>query len=343
MNRLITGIMLCYIIQLAEAQSLPDISYKDHGYNKPVKQVEQVYYSFESDSIEKVEKTIRKFNADGNMGSFENQSFLDDSWTKSKTTYIKGQILKEVWEHSNPYLNRTSTFEYDVKGRMIKENIKFQDGALSFIKYAYKDDRLYQIASTIDGVRSVTERYYSKKGVLYKEIHRQKVPNDSDIITNYYYLNEKEIGSYVLPRNYFYKSIYLNDQVEIKFKLVENTATLDAFYESLSQFEREARNDQQSLSLQTYAEQTLLKFKENNLHIKPYSILLYYRGEKNSAGDILAEAEVDPLTNTLFGIGFFKITYTDKTVVGSTDYNMNMRRYFEKVLNELQLPQTYGR
>ena len=173
-------------MQLVEAQSLPDISYKDYGYNKPIKQVEQIYYSFEADSIEKVKKTIRRFNADGNMGSFENQSFLDDSWTKSKTVYKNGQILREVWECSNPYLNRTSTFQYDTKGRMITENIKFQDGALSSIKYAYKNDRLHQIRSIIDGVRSITERYYSKNGALYKEIHRQQVPNYSDNVTNYY-------------------------------------------------------------------------------------------------------------------------------------------------------------
>jgi len=220
-----------FIASGSTAQELPDISYRDYGFSKPVKQVEQIYYSIDYDKekgdVKTVEKVTRTFNTDSNIQSYENQSFLDDSWAKSQSIYKKGRLHQQAWTHSNPYLNRTYTYVYDKQGKITEEKIRFKDGSKSRIKFRYKDSLLTEIEADIDGTQSVTERYYSDRGKLYKETHYQKVPNEADIVTHYFYLEDKEILSYVAPQSYFYAKSYLKDKMvnnacEIKFKLIED-------------------------------------------------------------------------------------------------------------------------
>src|SRR5690606_18640759 len=137
--------------------------------------------------------------------------FLDESWAKSQSTYKNKRLKKQIWTHSNPYLNRTYTYVYNKQGKITEEKIRFKDGSKSHIKFRYKDSLLTEIEADIDGTQSVTKCYYSAKGKLYKEIHRQKVPNEADIVTNYFYLEDKEILSFVEPQSYFYATAYLKD------------------------------------------------------------------------------------------------------------------------------------
>src|SRR5690554_4874362 len=232
----------------AYAQSLPDITYQDYGYTKPIKKVTQMYYSIDYTNdgsiknVEEVEKVTQTFNADGNIESYENKSYLDDSWAKSQSTYKNKRLAKEIWTHSNPYLNRTYTYLYDKQGRITEEKIRFKDGSKSHIKFRYKDSLLTEMEADIDGTQSVTERYYSAKDKLYKEIHRQKVPDQADIVTHYHYLEDKETTSHIAPKSYFYATAYLKDAMghhsgEIKFKLIEDSTAQDQLMKGILRFE----------------------------------------------------------------------------------------------------------
>lgn len=333
-------VCLLFFLTNAFAQSLPDISYREYGYKKQVKKVEQIYYSFDGENVEKVEQLIRIFNTDGNVESYENQSFLDKSWAKSKSAYKKRRLHKQVWTHSNPYLNRTYTYVYDKQGRITEEKIRFKDGSKSHIKFRYKDNLLTEIEADIDGTQSVTERYYSTKGKLYKEIHRQKVPNEADIVTNYFYLENKEILSYVEPKSYFYATAYLKDAMghhsgEIKFKLIEDSTAQDKLLKGIQRFDKEAPNDNLPFDLQAYSEQTLQAYEKNKKELKPYRMVLYLFVEKNN---ITAEAEVDLKAKNITGIGFFKTEFADGTTIGTTEFSHKKLHLFEAMLEQTKLP-----
>lgn len=330
----------------AYAQSLPDISYRDYGYSKPLKKVMQMYYSIDYGNdgsvknVEEVEKVTQTFNADGNIESYENQSFLDDSWAKSQSTYQQGRLHKQVWTHSNPYLNRTYTYVYDKQGKITEEKIRFKDGSKSHIKFRYKDSLLTEIEADIDGTQSVTERYYSAKGKLYKEIHRQKVPNEADIVTNYFYLEDKEILSFVAPQSYFYATAYLKDAMghhsgEIKFKLIEDSTAQNKLLKGILRFDKEAPNDNLPFDLQAYSDQTLQAYEKNKQELKPYRMVLYLRDENNN---ITAEAEVDLKARKIAGIGFFKTEFADGTTIGTTDFRHKRLHIFEAMLEQTKLP-----
>jgi YD repeat-containing protein len=333
-------VCLLFFLTNAFAQSLPDISYREYGYKKQVKKVEQIYYSFDGENVEKVEQLIRIFNTDGNVESYENKSFLDESWAKSQSTYKQRFLHKQVWTHSNPYLNRTYTYVYDKQGRITEEKIRFKDGSKSHIKFRYKDNLLTEIEADIDGTQSVTERYYSAKGKLYKEIHRQKVPNEADIVTNYFYLENKEILSYVEPKSYFYATAYLKDAMghhsgEIKFKLIEDSTAQDKLLKGIQRFDKEAPNDNLPFDLQAYSEQTLQAYEKNKKELKPYRMVLYLRDENNN---IYAEAEVDLQARKIAGIGFFKTEFADGTTIGTTEFSHKKLHLFEAMLEQTKLP-----
>lgn len=328
------------------AQSLPEVSFRDYGYTKPVKKVTQIYFSIDYandgsiKSVEEVEKVIQSFNKDGNIESYENQSFLDDSWAKSNSIYINGRLAKQIWTHSNPILNRTYTYIYDKQGKIIEEKIRFKDGSKSLIKFRYKDSLLSEIDADRHGTQSLTQRFYSISGKLYKEIHRQKVPNEADIVTNYFYLEDKEILSYVEPHNYFYATAYLKDamgnhSVEIKFKLIEDSIAQEKLLKGISRYDKEAPSDNVPFNLQEYSAQTLQAYTKNKNELKPFRIVLYLRDENNN---ITAEAEVDVKSKNIVGIGFFQTEYADGTTTGTTEFIHKKLHLFEAMLHQMKLP-----
>ncbi|WP_346236860.1 hypothetical protein ABDK00_013545 [Niabella insulamsoli] len=314
------------------AQTLPQISYRDYGYPQPVKKVEAIYYSVDGDSIEKVEKITRCFNSDGNIESYENRNFLDDSWAKANSIYNKGKLQTETWTHSNPYLNRTYTYRYNRQGRIVEERIRFKDGSKNQVRFIYQDSLLERIQADMDGTKSETMRYYSAKGKLYKEIHRQKAPGEADIVTNYFYLDDKEIISYVEPKSYFYATAYLNDLVEIKFKLIEDSVAQNKLLKGIHRFEKEAPIDNLPFGLQQYSEQTLQTFEKNKGELIPFKLTLYLKDKYNN---IIAEADVDVKTKNITGIGFFKITLANNSVIGNTAYDRKVYHEFVRMLQAL--------
>src|SRR5690606_16922164 len=263
-----------------------------------------------------------------------------ESWAKSQSTYKQGRLHKQVWTHSNPYLNRTYTYIYDKQNRITEEKIRFKDGSKSHIKFCYKDSLLTEIEADIDGTQSVTERYYSAKGKLYKEIHRQKVPNEADVVTNYFYLEDEEILSFVAPQSYFYATAYLKDAMghhsgEIKFKLIEDSSAQNKLLKGILRFDKEAPNDNLPFDLQAYSDQTLQAYEKNKQELKPYRMVLYLRDENNN---ITAEAEVDLKARKIAGIGFFKTEFTDGTTTGTTDFRHKRLHIFEAMLEQTKLP-----
>lgn len=336
-----SGIALFLVTSGTYAQSLPDISYQDYGYNKPVKKVTKVYYSIDYhtdkrnvNNVETVEQITQIFNADGNIESYENQSFLDSSWAKSQSTYKKGHLRQAVWTHSNPYLNRTYSYIYDKQHRITEEKIRFKDRSKSYIQFGYKANKLSRIDADIDGTQSVTERYYTTEGNLYKETHRQKVPNQADIVTNYFYLEDKEIMSYVEPHNYCYITAYPSNG-EIKFKLAEDSTIPNTLLKGTLRFNQEAPKGNLPFGLQEYAEQALQFYRQHRDKLMPYQILLYLRDENQN---IIAEAEVDLKTHNIASIGFFKIEYADGTTTGTNEFRHKKMQVFEAMLELLKLP-----
>jgi len=346
MYKIAFTILVLLIVSGAYAQSLPDITYRDYGYSKQVKKVTQMYYSIDYTNdgsiknVEEVEKVTQTFNADGNIESYENKSYLDDSWAKSQSTYKNKRLAKEIWTHSNPYLNRTYTYHYDKQGRITEEKIRFKDGSKSHIKFRYKDSLLTEIEADIDGTQSVTERYYSAKDKLYKEIHRQKVPNEADIVTNYFYLEDKEILSFVEPQSYFYATAYHKDAMghhfgEIKFKLIEDSTAQEKLLKGILRFDKEAPSANLPFDLQAYSDQTLQAYEKNKQELKPYRMVLYLRDENNN---ITAEAEVDLKARKIAGIGFFKTEFADGTTTGTIDFRHKRLHIFEAMLEQTKLP-----
>jgi hypothetical protein len=322
------------------AQTLPATSYRDYGFQKSVKKVEQLYYSIETDSIEKVEKITRIFNADGNIESYENESFLDDSWSKSIISYKRGEIYKEVWTHSNPFLNRTYSYEYDKQGRIIRENIEFKDGAKSYINFTYQDSLLKEIEANIDGIQSVRTRFYDIKNQLYKETHIQEIPGDTAIVTNYFYLADKEILSYVAPKNYFNATVYFNNMVELKFKLKENNDAQEKLWKGISRFDAEAPQGNTPFGLIEYSEQTMQFYQKNKEILQPFQMKIFLRNRDEGfvqEGDIKTEGEVDVKVNKVSGICFYKIEYTDGSIIGSTAFDKDTAIKMNLLLAEVDL------
>lgn len=333
------------IVSEIYAQTLPDISYQDYGYTKPVKKVTQMYYSLgyakngSWDKAEEVEKITQTFNADGNIESYENQNFLDGTWAKAKSTYKNGRLHQQIWTHSHPHLNRTYTYTYNKQGSITKEKIRFEDGSKGEVLFHYQDGRLSSIESNQDGTQSVTERYYSTQGKLYKEIHRQKVPNEADIVTHYFYLEDQEILSYVAPKSYFYATAFLKDAMgqesgEIKFKLAENSATQDKLLQGIFRFEQEAPQDQLPFDLQSYSDQTFQAYHKNPKELIPFQITLYLRDENNH---IKAQADVDVQNKRVNGMAFYQTEFTDGTILGSTEIRYKWRDIFHAMLEQAQI------
>ncbi|WP_111308483.1 hypothetical protein [Confluentibacter sediminis] len=326
------------------AQSPPNISYKDCGYSKLVKKVTKMYYSIDygrdggMKNLEEVEKVTQIFNTEGNIESYECQSLLDNTWAKSQTIYKNERLGKEIWTHSNPYLNRIHTYNYDKQGRIAEEKIRLKDGSKSHIKFKYEGSVLIETEAYICGIQYIKERFYTANGKLYKETHRQEVPNEADILTHYYYLEDKEILSFVAPQSYFYATAYLKDAtdtIEIKFKLIEDSAIQNKLLKGIQRFEKEAHNDNLPFNLQKYSEQTLQAYEKNKKELKPYRIVMYLRDENNN---IEAEAEVDLKTKNIASIGFFQTELPDGTIIGTTEFLHKKMHLFEAMLEQAKLP-----
>ena len=171
---------------------------------------------------------------------------------------------------------------------------------------------------------------------MYKEIHRQKVPGEADIITNYFYLEDHEIISYVEPQSYFYATVYQTDAMgnevsEIKFKLIEDSTAQGKLMKGIHRFEKEAPTDNLPFGLKQYTEQTLQTYNKNKDELILFNMKLFLRDEHNNS---IAEAEVDVKNKTIAGIGFFKIEYADGSTTGSTNFQHKKLHIFEALLQQ---------
>ncbi len=318
----------------SSAQSLPEISYRDYDFNKQVKQVATMYYSLDEGAIDKVELVTRSFNTTGNLVSFENKSYLDDSWSKSTTSYKNGKAFQQFWKSSNPYLNRTYTFSYDKMGRVIQQDIKFKDLKKSYIKYMYKNGLLDQITAEIEGIKSVSTHYYTSEKELYKKIHRQLETGKKDIITNYFYLEGREILSYVEPKKYLNASTYTSNNVEMKFNLIENSDSQDQLLKGILRFDKEAPMGALPFGLKEYSEQTIEFYNKNKDKLIHDQILIHI---KNEHKDIIAQGEVGLQNKDLAGVNFSRIIYADGKISGSIMFDNDLEAKLKKTLDSLAL------
>ena len=319
------------------AQSLPQITYWDYGYSQPVKQVETMYYSLDADSVEKVEFVKRSFNLSGNLESYQNKSFLDSTWSKSNLNYKKGKAHREKWANSNTYLDRVYAYQYNENGKIIRKDVRFKGkSSRSYVDYTYKNGLLHQVHANIDGEESVSTSFYDRNHQLYKKTHQQLLNNKNDIITHYFYLEGKELMSYVAPRSHFHAAAYLKKEadVEIRFKLSSDSTVQSKLLKGIMRFDREAPDAKLPFNLEAYSQQTLDFYKRNKDKLTPLQALIYLRNEN---GDIVAESEVNLETKKISGIAYSKIEYADGSISGNINFDSALRMQLEAMLSKLQL------
>ena len=316
------------------AQGLPEINYRDYNFNKRVKQVATMYYSLDEGASEKVELVTRNFNTAGNLLNTENKRHLDNSWSKSTVTYRDGKPFQQIFERSNPYLDKIYSYKTDKTGKIIQHDIQFKDLERSTISYSYKDGLLYQITADVEGTKSVSTHFYSIKKELYKKTHRELGVGYSDIVTQHFYLGGKEIMSYDEPKNNFKVYTYFYGSVEMSFKLVEDSVSQEKLLKGITRFDNEAPMAKLPYGLAEYSEQTLQFYDKNKDKLIRKKILIFVKNENN---DIIAEAEVDLKLKKLAGINFSKITYADGKISGGTVFNNETKAKLEATLAKLEL------
>ena len=313
------------------AQSLPEINYRDYGFYKQVKQVSTMYYSLDEGSIDKVEMVTRNFNKAGNLVSFDNKSYLDDSWSKSTVSYKGGKAFQQIWKSSNPYLSRTYTYKYDNAGKVIQQDIKFKDLAKSYINYSYKNGLMYQITAYIEGIKSVSTHYYTAEKELYKTTHRQLETGKSDIISHSYCLEGKEILSYVAPNKDVYVNAYLGGAAELKLKIMEGSAAQEKVLQSILRFEKDAESGKLPFGIQEHSEQTLQFYRKQKNGVLEPEIDIFIR---NNQKDVIAQGVVDPKTKKLTAINFTQIIYANGSTSGATIFDNQVQAKLQSILGK---------
>ena len=337
-NRYIIGVvaLVLFFSTNVMGQSLPNIHVSDFGFASSVKSVEQMYYSVEDDEVDSVEKVIYNFDNRGNILQIERQSFVEPFWEKSVSKIRKNKIRKITWTSNQSFLRRTQKFSYNHQGKIVRQKIKHHEKPTDILQYDYDNGKLTKIKATLDGAVSETNFYYTIKGNLYKSTYRQK----NDAATHTFYLQNKSIFAYDEPQNNIYADFYLRNLAQAKIKIVENNTALDKAVKGIQRFDKEAPNDNLPFDLSQYSAQNFQFFDKNRQSVNLFSLLFFAQDQHKN---IIAEAEVNPKTNKIAIVGFFKITFVDGTTVGTTDFDKDKMSYFYELLSEFNLQKRINR
>ncbi len=341
-NRYIIGVVALVLSFSTSVvgQSLPNIHVSDFGFASSVKSVEQMYYSVEDDEVDSVEKVIYDFDNQGNILQIERQSFVEPFWEKSVSKIRENKIRKITWTSNQSFLRRTQKFTYNRQGKIVRQKIKHHEKPTDVLQYDYENGKLTKIKAKLDGAESETTFYYSINGNLYKSTYRQKVENKGDAVTHTFYLENQEILAYDEPQNNIYADFYLKDLAHAKIKIIENKTMLDKAFKGIQRFDKEAPNDNLPFDLSQYSAQTFQFFDKNRQSVNLFSLLFFAQDQHKN---IIAEAEVNPKTNKIAIVGFFKITFVDGTTVGTTDFDKDKMSYFYELLSEFNLQKRINR
>ncbi|WP_298264874.1 hypothetical protein [uncultured Lutibacter sp.] len=318
------------------AQSLPQINAKDYEFESNTKQVEITTYNIENDSVVVSKISSYSFNSEGAMESYESRNKQNKSWEKEKNTYKKGRLHKKTGKYSNSVLNKKHHYTYDDNVHLSNEQIRLNNGNTNTVKFEYKDNLLHKISSNLD--ETVITHHYTQKGHLYKKVYAMKQAGKPNLVSNHFYLENKEIFSYIVPKNHYKAHIY-NENVYIGFELIDDERIKSKLDKGIQRFNKEAPKDNLPFNLQQHCNQTWQFYNKNLDKVIPFEIKIY-KYKKDASGNKIkyAEAIVDIKTKTISSVSFYKTTFNNNSVVGSTAFDENLFSEFKEDITFINIP-----
>ncbi|MFY0713531.1 hypothetical protein J1D01_07640 [Seonamhaeicola sp. NFXS20] len=320
-------------ISIGFAQSLTDIRNTDYGFTKKVTKVEAIFYNLNKNPI----KTVAyQFNEDGFIKDYHVKNLKDNSWQKTKSYYKNNRLYKRVFKHSNSNFNKKHRYTYNENGNLINEQIRLNNGNTNTVKYEYKDNLLHKISSNVD--ETVITHHYTQKGHLFKKVVSKKQADKPEVISNHFYLENKEIFSYTAPKNHYKAHIY-NENVYIGFELINDERVKSKLDRGIQRFNKEAPKDNLPFNLQKHCNQTWQFYDKNLDKVIPFEIKIY-KYKKDASGNKIkyAEAIVDIKTKTISSVSFYKTTFKNNTVVGNTAFDENLFSEFKEDITYVNIP-----
>lgn len=320
-------------ISIGFAQALPDIRNTDYGFTKKVTKVEVVFYNLNKNPI----KTVAyQFNEDGFIKDYYVKNLKDNSWQKTKSYYKNNRLYKRVFKHSNASFNKKHRYTYDDNGNLISEQIRLNNGNTNTVKFEYKDNLLHKISSNVDEI--VITHHYTQKGHLFKKVVSKKQADKPNVVSNHFYLENKEIFSYTAPKNHYKAHIY-NENVYIGFELIDDERIKSKLDRGIQRYNQEAPKDNLPFNLQKHCNQTWQFFDKNLDKVIPFEIKIY-KYKKDASGNNIkyAEALVDIKTKTISSVSFYKTTFKNNTVVGNTAFDKNIFSEFKEDITFINIP-----
>lgn len=332
----IFSVILLLLSFNANAQSLPQINAMDYGFEPNTKQVEITTYNVKNDSAVVLEISSYSFNNEGAMESYEHRNKQNKSWKKEKNTYKKGRLHKSIRKYSNSTLNKKQYYTYDDNGNLISEQIRFNSGNTNTVKFEYKNNLLHKISSNTDDV--VITHHYNQKRHLFKKVYSKKGNGKTNVVSNHFYLENKEIFSYTAPKSHYKAHIY-NENVYIGFELIDDERIKSKLDRGIQRFNKEAPKDNLPFNLQKHCNQTWQFYNKNLDKVIPFEIKIY-RYKKDASGNKIkyAEAIIDIKTKTISSVSFYKTTFKNNTVVGNTSFDENLFSEFKEDITYINIP-----
>lgn len=318
------------------AQSLPQINVKDYGFKPNTKQVEITTYNVENDSVVVSKISNYSFNNEGAIESYENRNIQNKSWEKSKNKYRKGKLHKRTFKYSNSTLNTNHNYTYDSNGYLTNEQIRLNNGNTNTVKFEYKNNLLHKISSNIDDV--VITHHYTQKGHLFKKVYAINQASKPNVVSNHFYLENKEIFSFTEPKNHYKAHIY-NENVYIGFELIDDERVKSKLDKGIQRFNQEAPKDNLPFNLQKHCNQTWQFYDKNLDKVIPLEIKIY-KYKKDASGNKIkyAEAVVNIKTKTISSISFYKSIFKNNNVVGSTAFDKKIFSEFKEDIKFINIP-----
>ncbi|APY11106.1 hypothetical protein BWZ22_07555 [Seonamhaeicola sp. S2-3] len=328
----ITSIFL-FSLSFGFAQGLPDIRNTDYGFTKKVTKVEAVCYNLNKNPIQTV---VYQFNEDGFIKDYYVKNLKDSSWEKIKSYYKNDRLYKRVFKHSNAKFNKKHYYTYDEQGRLSDEHISLKNGNKDHVKFEYLNDLLHKISSNVD--ETVITHHYTQKGHLFKKVYAKKQADKPNVVSNHFYLENKEIFSYTEPKNH-YKAYIYNENVYIGFELIDDERVKSKLDRGIQRFNQEAPKDNLPFNLQKHCNQTWQFYDKNLDKVIPFEIKIY-KYKKDASGNKIkyAEAIVNIKTKTISSVSFYKTTFNNNSVVGSTVFDKNLFSEFKEDIKFINIP-----
>nr|WP_299206470.1 hypothetical protein [uncultured Brumimicrobium sp.] len=320
-------------ISIGFAQELPDISNTDYGFTKKVTKVETVCYNLNKNPI----KTVAyQFDEDGFIKDYHVKNLKDNSWQKTKSYYKNDKLYKRVFKHSNASFNKKHRYTYNKQGHLIDEYISQKNGHSNHINFEHQNNLIHKISSTID--KTVITHHYTQKGHLFKKVVSKKQANLPNLVSNHFYLENKEIFSYTEPKKHYKAHIY-NENVYIGFELIDDERVKSKLDRGIQRYNQEAPKDNLPFNLQQHCNQTWQFYDKNLDKVIPYEIKIY-KYKKDASGNKIkyAEAIVDIKSKTISSVSFYKTTFNNNSVVGSTAFDENLFPEFKEDITFINIP-----